>query len=171
MNLIYKTIPLNEFYNFLPNPHKSAKESLKYADEVSSLIKRVKFSEALFNQVNYHILDQYMIVCLCNKRIIAISKFGHYITDSSKNYWMLGFISVDQKYKNKGISKELIKLTVKFLVNNKIDRFRLSSLEEEGKCYRVAHNFYSECKKYGIDLTLGYGDWELEKQLENEIII
>jgi GNAT superfamily N-acetyltransferase len=168
MNLAYKTIPLNEFYNFLPNPHKSAKESLKYADEVGSLIARVKFSEALFNQLNYHILDQYMVICLYNKKIIGISKFGHYVTDTNKDYWMLGFISVDPAYKNRGISKELIKLTIQFLVNNKIDKFKLSSLEEEGKLYKVAHYFYKECVKYNIDLTLGYGDWELEKQLKSE---
>lgn len=151
----YKTLAQKNFYEIFPKDHKQFEKIRQ------DLVDRIEYAEHIFENV----VNLTCVFAFDGDKIVGISKFGKY--GFNADYWALAFISIDKDYRGKGISKELIKHTVKFLKKNNIKEFSLSSLEPEGKSAKIAENFYVECKKNGIELHLSYMDKELENKLKS----
>lgn len=65
------------------------------------------------------------------------------------NFWHLGYISVSPNYQNNGISKELAKLLVSWLLQNNISFFNIGTYSANGYDY-FRNNIERLLQKYNI---------------------
>lgn len=152
MNIEYKTLKDQQLYNLyvdydLNNPWEKLEQSelnnIKYYDS------KDLFPYMVTDENNYHIY-----FCAFNKnKIIGMLKLkvgGH--SSCFHNGWKnwVCFISINEKFQSKGISRNLIKMMYKYAKQNNLN-ILMSGYSELG-FQRIKKIFAEESKNYNVDL-------------------
>lgn len=141
--------------------------------------KKIKYFDT------YDLTDRYLsdfekqhnfyAICYDEKTIYGISSFQIY--DYDKESFSISYLSVNKDHQGKGISKNLVKLIIKFIIDNyPNNKLRWSEWSVDGWKY-LRKTLLTECKKYKIsyiDNKVGYPSngansefYKLVKESEN----